>query len=105
MDCAFMFDAPDTTIFAEAPRSGSCPQNTRAAKSFGVDLVNPFDCCGTNGSCPPPHRNPRRRCGRYSRLMGADEEETHERLKAHLPELLSLSSGGHRGRIVKNTSD
>jgi adenylate cyclase len=33
----------------------------------------------------------------YSRLMGADEEGTHERVKAHFAE--------HRGRIVKNTGD
>ena len=36
----------------------------------------------------------------YSRLMGADE---HERLKAHLGELVEI--GEHRGRIVKNTGD
>jgi adenylate cyclase len=41
----------------------------------------------------------------YSRLMGADEEGTHERLKAHLAELVNPKIAEHRGRIVKNTGD
>ena len=41
----------------------------------------------------------------YSRLMGADEEGTHERLKAHLIELVDPKIAEHRGRIVKNTGD
>jgi adenylate cyclase len=41
----------------------------------------------------------------YSRLMGADEEGTHERLKAHLRELVEPKIGEHRGRTVKNTGD
>jgi TolB-like protein/class 3 adenylate cyclase/Flp pilus assembly protein TadD len=41
----------------------------------------------------------------YSRLMGADEEGTHERLKAHLVELVEPKIGEHHGRIVKNTGD
>ena len=41
----------------------------------------------------------------YSRLMGADEEGTHERLKAHLVELIDPKIRQHRGRIVKNTGD
>jgi adenylate cyclase len=41
----------------------------------------------------------------YSRLMGADEEGTHERLKAHLRELVEPKISEHRGRIVKNTGD
>src|SRR5438270_4675583 len=41
----------------------------------------------------------------YSRLMGADEEGTHERLKAHLGELVESKIGEHRGRVVKNTGD
>jgi TolB-like protein/class 3 adenylate cyclase/Flp pilus assembly protein TadD len=41
----------------------------------------------------------------YSRLMGADEEGTHERLKAHLGELVNPKVGEYRGRIVKNTGD
>jgi adenylate cyclase len=42
---------------------------------------------------------------RYSRLMGADEEGTHERLKAHLRELIEPKIAEHRGRVVKNTGD
>jgi adenylate cyclase len=41
----------------------------------------------------------------YSRLMGRDEEGTHERLKAHLEELVNPKIEEHRGRIVKNTGD
>jgi class 3 adenylate cyclase len=41
----------------------------------------------------------------YSRLMGADEEGTHERLKAHLTQLVQPKIKEHRGRIVKNTGD
>src|ERR1700722_763676 len=41
----------------------------------------------------------------YSRLMGADEEGTHERLKAHLRDLVDPKISEHRGRIVKNTGD
>jgi adenylate cyclase len=41
----------------------------------------------------------------YSRLMGVDEEGTHERLKAHLRQLIDPKIEEHRGRIVKNTGD
>ena len=41
----------------------------------------------------------------YSRLMGADEEGTHERLKAHLRQLIDPKIKEHRGHIVKNTGD
>src|SRR5215468_8241055 len=41
----------------------------------------------------------------YSRLMGADEEGTHERLRAHLRELVDPKIAEHRGRTVKNTGD
>src|SRR6266853_343572 len=41
----------------------------------------------------------------YSRLMGADEEGTHERLKAHLRQLDDPKIEEHRGHIVKNTGD
>ena len=40
-----------------------------------------------------------------SRLMGEDEEGTHERLQAHLRELVDPKIEEHRGRIVKNTGD
>jgi len=41
----------------------------------------------------------------YSRLMGADEEGTLERLKALRRELLDPTIAQHRGRIVKTTGD
>jgi len=41
----------------------------------------------------------------YSRLMGADEEGTHERLKVHLREFVDPKIAEHRGRTVKNTGD
>jgi adenylate cyclase len=41
----------------------------------------------------------------YSRLMGADEEGTLERLKAHRRELVDAKIREHRGRIVKTTGD
>jgi TolB-like protein len=41
----------------------------------------------------------------YSRLMGADEEGTLERLKALRRELLDPTIAEHRGRIVKTTGD
>ena len=41
----------------------------------------------------------------YSRLMGADEEGTHERVKAHLREVVDPKISEHHGRIVKTTGD
>jgi class 3 adenylate cyclase len=41
----------------------------------------------------------------YSRLMGADEEGTLERLKAMRRELLDPKIAEHHGRIVKTTGD
>ncbi len=41
----------------------------------------------------------------YSRLMGADEEGTLERLKAHLLDLIDPKIAEHHGRIVKTTGD
>src|SRR5215469_11111615 len=41
----------------------------------------------------------------YSRLMGADEEGTHERLMAHLRELVDPKIAEHHGRTVKHTGD
>src|SRR3984893_16997773 len=37
--------------------------------------------------------------------MGADEEGTHERLKAHRRQLIDPKIAEHRGRIVKTTGD
>src|SRR5437879_2128924 len=41
----------------------------------------------------------------YSRLMGADEEGTLERLKRLRRELLDPKIAEHKGRIVKTTGD
>jgi adenylate cyclase len=41
----------------------------------------------------------------YSRLMGADEEGTHDRLQAHHRELIDPKISEHSGRIVKTTGD
>src|SRR5262245_18927730 len=41
----------------------------------------------------------------YARRIGADEEGTHERLKACLRQLVDPKIKEHRGRIVKNTGD
>src|SRR5207247_6409141 len=41
----------------------------------------------------------------YSRLMGADEEGTLERLKALRRELLDPRIAEHKGRVVKTTGD
>jgi adenylate cyclase len=41
----------------------------------------------------------------YSRLMGVDEEGTHERLKAYLGQLVDPKIKEYRGRVVKNTGD
>jgi adenylate cyclase len=41
----------------------------------------------------------------YSRLMGADEEGTHKRLRAHLRELIEPKIEEHQGRIVKTSGD
>jgi adenylate cyclase len=41
----------------------------------------------------------------YSRLIGADEEGTLERLKAHRRELIDRKIAEHQGRIVKTTGD
>jgi adenylate cyclase len=41
----------------------------------------------------------------YSRLIGADEEGTLERLKAIRAELIDPKISEHRGRIVKTTGD
>ena len=41
----------------------------------------------------------------YSRLMGADEEDTFARLKAHRRELIDPEVASHHGRVVKLTGD
>ena len=41
----------------------------------------------------------------FSRLMGFDEEGTHERLKAHFQQLVEPKIKEYQGRVVKNTGD
>ena len=41
----------------------------------------------------------------YSRLMEADEEGTHERLKAHFQQLINPKVREHHGHVVKTTGD
>src|SRR6201987_1792628 len=41
----------------------------------------------------------------YSRLMGADEEGTHHRLRANLAELVQPKISAHKVLTVKNTGD
>jgi adenylate cyclase len=41
----------------------------------------------------------------YARLLGADEEGTHERVQAHLVELIDPNIREHSARVVKNTGD
>src|SRR6516164_9829139 len=41
----------------------------------------------------------------YSRLMGADEEGTLDRLKAHRCEIVDPKIKEHSGRVVKTTGD
>src|SRR5207247_7360766 len=48
---------------------------------------------------PPSRRDPRGRCGGYSRLMGADEEGTLERLKALRREFVDPKIAEHEARI------
>jgi len=41
----------------------------------------------------------------YSRLMGTDEEGTHQNLKSHWHKLVEPKIAQHRGRMIKNTGD
>jgi adenylate cyclase len=41
----------------------------------------------------------------YSRLMEADEEDTHNRLSRHFRQLVAPKIGEHHGHVVKNTGD
>jgi adenylate cyclase len=82
------------------------PLNARATAGFRIDLVKPNR--PPDKPCPPVRRLTAilaADVAGYSRLMGADEEGTHERLKAHLRELVDPKIAEHRGRTVKNTGD
>jgi len=84
-------------------RSGAL--NARAGAGFEVGLVKTIDY---RRAMPTVRRLAAilaADVAGYSRLMGQDEEGTHERDQAHLRELVSPKIAEHRGRIVKNTGD
>jgi hypothetical protein len=57
--------------------------------------------CRSHGPDPPSRRDPLAAdVAGYSRLMGADEEGTHERLRARRRELVDPKIGEHHGRIA-----
>jgi adenylate cyclase len=89
-------------IIDDGRAEGSCIQTVAGR---GYRFVAPV----TRGEPAPP---PRRLTtilaadvASYSRLMGADEEGTYERLKAHLQQLVNPKIEEYHGRIVKNTGD
>jgi adenylate cyclase len=59
----------------------------------------------SNARYPPSYRVLAADVAGYSRLMGADEEGTHERLRAHFDDLVHPMIDEHRCRVVKNTGD
>jgi adenylate cyclase len=80
---------------------GSCIQTVAGR---GYRFVAPV----TRGEPAPPRRLTTilaADVASYSRLMGADEEGTYERLKAHLQQLVNPKIEEYHGRIVKNTGD
>src|SRR5246127_1173938 len=79
--------------------------NARAGTDFGVVLVKTIDRRATMSSVRRLTAILAADVAGYSRLMGADEEGTHERLRAHLRELVNPKVAEHRGRVVKNTGD
>src|SRR5215472_2949848 len=81
-------------------------RKARVSAGFGVDLVKRTLTAGRE--MPPVRRLTAilaADVAGYSRLMGVDEEGTHERLQAHFRELVTPKINEHRGRIVKNTGD
>jgi class 3 adenylate cyclase len=70
---------------APSPLTGGAPEDTSATRRLIAILA--ADVVG------------------YSRLMGADEEGTVERLKAHRRDLIDPEIAKYRGRIVKTTGD
>jgi TolB-like protein/class 3 adenylate cyclase len=80
-------------------------RRARAAAGFRLEWLSPLAA----GQVMPPVRRLAAILAAdvagYSRLMGADEEGTHERLQADLRELIEPKIAEHRGRTVKNTGD
>jgi len=88
---------------ANAGMRGHLDGTTRAAAGFGVDWASQNRRSET---MPPVRRFAAilaADVAGYSRLMGTEEEGTHERLKGHISELIEPKIAEHRGRIVKNT--
>src|SRR5262249_41421765 len=89
---------------------------TQTSRAVGATLVSSRTVLKTGSSTAmgaAPEISPVRRLAAVlaadvagcSRLMGADEEGTYERLKAHLAELIHPKITQHRGRVVKNMGD
>jgi TolB-like protein/class 3 adenylate cyclase len=89
------------------------PQTCRAAGARLASSHTGFKTGSSTAMGAAPKISPVRRLAAvlaadvagYSRLMGADEEGTYERLKAHLAELVHPKITEHRGRVVKNMGD
>jgi TolB-like protein/class 3 adenylate cyclase len=96
--------------------AGSAHRNGVLPRVFTVRMAaradNLFGPCGIGSTALATARVERRLAAilavdvvGYSRLMGADEEGTHGRLKGLFQELVEPKINAHRGRIVKNTGD
>ena len=85
-------DGTEATLFATAPIRYTLTGNTssRGREMAATRRLAAILACDVAG---------------YSRLMRADEEGTHQRVKAHLRELVDPTVHKHRGRIVKFTGD
>jgi class 3 adenylate cyclase len=79
--------SPDTAAGTEEQRPGLRSAPKAAASIRRLAAILALDVAG------------------YSRLICADREGTHERLKAHQLELVEPKIGEHRGRIVHTASD
>jgi adenylate cyclase len=99
-----MFSIRSAVGFQPA-RPGTAHIDARAGAGFEVDLVEAPYAGQEMSSVRRLTAILAADVAGYSRLMGADEEGTHERLKAHLGELVNPKIKEHRGRIVKNTGD
>src|SRR6516225_7842835 len=99
-------------------RSASCPRSVRDGRAVSpgacrdMRVVIEFSESNFRPGWPSTMASTRRLAAilaadvaGYSRLMGVDEEGTHETLKAHLRELVDPKIAEHHGRIVKNTGD
>src|SRR5215469_15349119 len=89
----------------EASRGSRLLVDARVRAGFMVNLTGPL----TAGRAMPAVRRLAAILAAdvvgYSRLMGADEEGTHRRLRAHHRELVGAKISEHSGRIVKTTGD